>query len=848
MSRQAARAAPARSPARLGARILLAVGWLLAGGPLVAIPAALAAPSWLGEHDAAVRQARAGDTAAALVILERLQREHPDDLSVARDRVVVAGWAGQDEAVIRLYRALPPGPQPAYVIEAVGHAYRNLHQPSEALALYRAGSRQYPADDGLVAGEIRSMVDLGEFEPAAARADDALRQRGEKLEILLAAGVVAMARDLPVEAVRYDDRALRVDPTSRDARHDRILAIAQMGAPQVARQLADASPGLLSPAEYRHVEGSEAAALVRWGVAEPPSEAERFAATDRAIAMLDGLIARWSSLGADAHDDVLRARFDRMVALRDRVRMLDVLAEYDDLRRNGVEIPSYALEAAGDAYLYLRQPELARDLYRRVLVGDPKNFDARLALFYAYVDLEEFHDAYQTVDALDADLDRWLYLKGLRAPIPNPGKDTADLAAASARQFGDQLAEAQRRFEAIGFAAPNNTRYIAGLGNIDAARGWPRLADDEYAIGRWLKPVPGPWPPQDLDLEVGQARDALTLQNFRGAEAQAADLTARFPENLEVQRLDRLWDVHNMWELNITAEQAWRSSTNVAGGSGITIGSQIYTPPIGYDWRLFAGESYAHEGEPSGEGMLLLHRSDVGVEYRHLDLTASLEGDFNSYRKQDPINGSDGQQKLGGVATATYQLNDYWQIGGTGELFSHDTPLRALRSGVTADSAAVNLTYRESESRSLQLVTEAMPFSDGNFRSSESGTYTERLLAEPRFTIDGIGGLALSQNSDDQDRHYFNPSQDALATFGAAIDQTLYRRYEFIYDHRLVVTPGVYWQDGYGYGGVFSVQYQQRLRVNDVFDFGVGVGYGLQPYDGVYENTIILLAHLNLRF
>ena len=816
--------------------------------PLVAIPVAHAAgaperatPSWLGEHDEAVRLARRGDTAAALVILERLQRDHPDDLSVARDRLVISGWAGQDDAVIRLYSSLPPGPQPAFVIETAARAYRNLHRPTEALALYRQGIRQFPADAGFVAGEIRSMLDLGEFDAAAARADGALRERGEQLAILLAAGAVAMARDLPVEAVRYDDRALRVDPTSRDARHDRILAIAQTGAPQVARELADASPGLLAPPEYRRVEGSEAAALVRWGVVEPPSEAERFAATDRAIAALDALIARWSSEGPDARDDILRARFDRMVALRDRVRMIDVIAEYDDLRRNDVEIPNYALDAVGDAYLYLREPEKARDIYRHILEATPRNIDARLALFYADVEAEDFRDAYHQVDALDADLNRWLYLKGLRYPIPNPGKDTADLAAASARLFGDQLAESERRFAAIADAAPNNSRYIAGLGDIYAARGWPRRADREFQIGRGLKP-------QDVDLEVGQARDALTLQNYRGTEAQASDLTARFPENLQVQRLDRLWDVHNMWELRVTGEQAWRSSTNVAGGSGIAIDTQIYTPPIDYDWRLFAGELYAHEEEPSGEGQLLLHRSNLGVEYRHLDLTASLEGDFNSYRKQDPILGSVEQDKLGARATASWAINDHWQVGGTGELFSHDTPLRALRSGVTADAGALNLTYRESESRSLRLATEIMTFSDGNVRNSATGTYTERLLAEPRFSIDGIGGLAGSENSADNNRRYFNPREDALASLGAAINQTLYRRYEFIYDHRLVITPGLYWEQGFGSAAVVNVRYEQRLRVNDVFDAGLGVGFGRQPYDGQYENTISILFNLTSRF
>ncbi len=614
-----------------------------------------------------------------------------------------------------------------------------------------------------------------------------------------------------------------------------------MGAPQVARQLADAQPGLLTPPEYRQVEGSEAAALVRWGVIEPPSEAERFEATDRAIAALDALIAQWSTAGADARDDISRARFDRIVALRDRVRMVDVLTEYDDLRRSFIEIPVYALEAVGDAYLYLRQPEKARDLYRRVLEATPKNFDARLALFYTYVDLEAFHDAYRQVDMLDGDLDRWLYLKGLRAPIPNPGRDTADLAAASARLYGDQLAEAERRFAAIAEAAPNNTRYIAGLGSIYAARGWPRRADEEYAIGRALKP-------QDFELEVGQARDALTLHDYRGADAQASDLKARFPENLEAQRLDRLWQVHNMAELRVTGEQAWRSATNIQGGSGIGVETQLYSPPIAYDWRLFAGELYAHEEMPPGEGQLLLHRSSAGVEYRHLDLTASLAGDLNRYRKQDPTLGSVAQDKLGARATASWAIDDRWLVGGVGELFSHDTPLRALRSGVTADAGALNLTYRVSESRSLTLATEIMTFSDNNMRTSATGTYTERLLTEPRFSIDAIAGIAGSENSADNNRRYFNPRQDGLSTIGAAINQTLYRRYEFIYDHRLVVTPGIYWEQGFGTAGVVNVRYEQRLRVDDVFDAGLGVGFGRQPYDGQNENAISVLFNLTSRF
>src|SRR5205814_2892166 len=101
-------------------------------------------------------------------------------------------------------------------------------------------------------------------------------------------------------------------------------------------------------------------------------------------------------------------------------------------------------------------------------------------------------------------------------------------------------------------------------------------------------------------------------------------------------------------------------------------------------------------------------------------------------------------------------IDDHWRLGGTGERFARDTPLRALRSGVTADAGAVNLTYRVSEWRAFRLDGGVMTFSDGNARTSIAAGYTERLLTEPRFSIDGIAGLAGSQNSADNNRRYFN--------------------------------------------------------------------------------------------
>lgn len=654
---------------------------------------------------------------------------------------------------------------------------------------------------------------------------------GGALALILAVNAPANAAETaatnePVADLRH------CSGSGRTATRACILALQRIGAPQLAHKLADKNPGALTRNEYRWLEGDKAAALVRWGPLETPDEADRFKATDRAIAAQDALIAKWSKEN-NADDVILRARFDRMVALRDRVRMKGVVAEYDDLNRQNIEIPGYALQAAADATLYLRKPEEARDLYLRVLEQDPENFDARMGLFYAYVETEDFDAAYRQIDALVAEQGTGIYLKGAVEPMPNPYRDAADLTAAQARFYGEELSEADRRISAIAHAAPHNPTYRAALGSIYAARGWPRRAQEQNEIG--LAMVRN----RDVGLETGQALTELDLQHYPSAEAKTVDLLQRFPENLSVQRAARQWQVHNMAVLRVDATYGFRPSTSAQGGDGFGIETQIYSSPINYHWRLFASEFLSHEAEPNTEGDISLWRTAIGAEYRNNGLTASAAPTYNRF---------EGKSRLGGRADASYALNDTWEVGGYGEIFSRDTPLRGLNSGVTANAASAHATYRASESREIRVDGTVMDFSDDNMRTGLAAGYTERLYTAPHWKIDGLAILAGSRNSEDANRFYYNPSRDAIALLGAEITQTLYRRYERVYEHSLRVTPGTYWQEDFGSSLAADIRYEQRVRSNDVTEAGLGIAFSRQAYDGVPENNVSLFFNFVQRF
>src|SRR3546814_21169741 len=95
-----------------------------------------------------------------------------------------------------------------------------------------------------------------------------------------------------------------------------------------------------------------------------------------------------------------RARLDRILAYHARFRMRDAVAEYESLRAQGVTVPPYVLAGVASAYFYLRQPAIARDLYRTVIAAGATDLTQRpeIGLFYAHADTEEIAPAVTTIE------------------------------------------------------------------------------------------------------------------------------------------------------------------------------------------------------------------------------------------------------------------------------------------------------------------------------------------------------------------------------------------------------------------------------------------------------------------
>lgn len=821
----------------------LQAGWraCIMGGAYMALLCAvlMSSPAHalpLSAYDRLIAQARAGDYEPALVMLR--QHEPSAMTRPTYDRIIIAGWAGYPAEVVAVYETLPGDrPVPADVLLSAARAYRDLQRWPRALALFREGAARYPDVKAFAAGEIMTLSDAGRREEALQAASAQAKQYPQDVDLSLAQTYVYTQQGQSYDALFHADRAMRLAPGSASVQRQYIFALSRARLAESALRQARKHPGLLSKDQMRSLEADALAELVRTSAMPSRGEPDRFMVADKALAQYDVLIGQWQALGPVALPDVNRLRIDRLSALHARVRMKDLVREYETLVAEGVQVPDYAIGDVAAAYLYVRQPEKARDLYRR-LAGSPvvdqvsavTRFNIESGLYYAHAESEQFDNADRVIDEAMPNYMPWLYYKGLATRMPNDLYLQNRRLEAASRLLADDTPAAQRQLEGMVRDAPNHTGLRADLAAVYRERQLPRASERALKIAETLTP-------RNLAVENGQGFTAIDLQEWRQAEALSRDTHTRYPEDLNARRLKREWEVHNKRELQVTGYRGLANDSPVYGGRDLGIDMLVYSSPIDYNWRAFAGGGFGRGSFDEGEARYRWLRA--GAQWRGRDLT--VEGEVSSHHYGYGA-------KPGLRLTVAYDLDDHWQLGASGEVVSRDTPLRALNSDISSNSAAAYVRWRAHERREWSLSVTAGHFSDGNDRQGMSLQGRERLYTAPHLRLDGTLEIAAQRNSGGSDVAYFNPRADFMVLPGLRVTHTLHRRYETVWEQIGTVAAGGYSQRDHGSAGVLALGYGQRYRSNDVLDMGVMLTGISRPYDGEREHELRVVFDLNYRF
>uniref|UniRef100_UPI0009B7813E poly-beta-1,6 N-acetyl-D-glucosamine export porin PgaA n=1 Tax=Pseudomonas asplenii TaxID=53407 RepID=UPI0009B7813E len=522
-------------------------------------------------YDQLIRQARDGRYTPALTFLRQVPPAQ-QSAGLVSDHLQIASWAGLDAEVVSVYesrgvhRVLP-----SQALGAVARAYRNLKRWDEAERLYRRALEREPGNADLQLGLAVTEADAGNPQDAVRRArEQVARQPGDPSRHL-ALGYALTRSGADSDALFEYDQAFARAPDKPQVLREYVFALQRARLPEPALRLAQQHPGLIDGASIRRLEGELAAERVRLAERPTRSELERHAVADRALADYDRLLAAWSA-DPQAHDDLVRWRIDRLGALKARSRNVEVLAEQQKLRDEGVTIPTYARRWVAAAYLARRQPEQAAQLYREVLAAPDADAADRVddtsALAYALIESDRPEEAQEVADNLARTTQARLELKGQPVGVPNDEwVDVQQLAAQMGLHNGN-LPASEQGLEALAAQAPGNVGVRVAQADMYLARAWPRRAEG-------LNKETESAAPRDLGLELSQANTALALQEWRQLDVLTDDVVARFPENQQVRRLARQREVHDMAELRVEGYTG-KSFGGGSGGAGAVTGSRDY--------------------------------------------------------------------------------------------------------------------------------------------------------------------------------------------------------------------------------------------------------------------------------
>jgi biofilm PGA synthesis protein PgaA len=784
---------------------LLLVGAIYAGGS--------EAPR--ARREAAVVQARNGDAKNGLAALQELLLQYPDDPRLLADTTIVANWAGNDQLVLDLFaRPLTPKDDSG-VVEAAARSARNLDRFEQSVELFRRAEKLDPSRWQPQLGEAMALTELGEFVSAQKLMQPLLLDHKSEKDVILGEAYLASRQTDFIGSIAMDQYYLEQSPSNTQVRSDLTLALSRAGSQTYAADIYSKDVTPLVPQTEQVLSGAAGGEQVGWGEVYAPTRALERADSELALEKLNRVVT--ASVPGDGTWKL--AQYDRILAFYDLRQMRDVIQLYEQLRRAGLDVRTYALSSVAGAYLALHQPKRAEELYRELLKQEPEDGTAWSGLAYAQMESGHPYKALATIDYAYNAAAPWLKAPGLSAPKANHMRVSLESQAADMRGEANLLADEMNRFNRLVTEAPGNENLRWGLASSYLARGWVQRALDETRIADSFGD------PDELP--------SLTTAEIREAAGLRDQVDVMIPA-LRIHLFDS--SVFQQFLRDESIERGWQAvaDTTLGWGNGLEVGSSdqhseahLYTPLLDNRWRI-----YSHELSDSGDfgtASAERTRAAVGVHYDYDRREAWAEFGHDS-----------GTNLVAGNIGAKVSLGDFWTLQAVVDSDSFDVPVRALTGNVHGRSIDGSVEWRRSELQSANAGLQRVLFSDGNQRAAISAAWDQRVWTTPRWEASISADESSSSNSLDENRPYFNPKNDFSLGPGGKIDWITWQRYDRRFDQELEVHAAPYWQANYGTGSAVSVRYGQRWKLRSGLEWRCGVAWNSQPYDGSNESRTAL--------
>ncbi len=806
----------------LNMRIVGYVLLMIVAGPGVSFSDAAEPDPLPWSHGDAIELARNGEFDEALRILRALREADPANSRLLHEETVVLGWAGQDQLALENGKLIHLESAPGYVVSAVARSARNLGEFEMAAHWYSTLLDRDLANLDARLGLAMTHADSADPEKAWTVIAEAPDDQKNAVQLRLTEAYLYEREGRFMEALASYQRVLEMEPENREALRGTTLVLRMALLPRQALALATEHAGILSEEEIVQLEADVAALQIRYGVQSSYPAPRRHEGTDQALSQIDSLLAR-SDLD---HTVRLRLRYDRIVALADRLLMADAIAAFEALATDPEEVPAYVLAGVGTAWLYEHQPERARHALALAVAKQPGNIEYKFQLFFAYTDLQEPERALDLAETLLASLPPTNQVPGSPVVKGNAYYLRAAVMVGLARAFADQLADSQEYLEQLLEKVPHNTNVRQELASVYRWRGWLDRSLSEYAQVLAVEP-------DLMSARIGNAHAHLDNRDYTPVEQEVRALREHYGDERAVKNLTERWQAHNRHELSVDAEVG-ESTGPTFGEDQYRVDAAWFSKPIARRYRALINTHDASAGFPEGDARR--RRVGAGVEYRYRRWLASVR-----------LSADRSGGELGFRGSFDYRVSDLFSFGGILETESNATPLRGQRVGVSSDLLGLNAVYARHESSALRAALTYQDFSDGNTGSSIFLGAEQRLFSRPNYKLTMTAEVSL-EDRDRDDVAYFSPQSGFSWRAGLRNDWLMFRRYDLRLTHRITGTFGQYDQSGFSASDIWSLDYEFRADINKRWSTHIGLSRRSNVYDGGREYASFLVAGFAARF
>lgn len=702
---------------------------------------------------------------------------------------IIAMDSGRYDALVSTAN-LPVGDLPFGFVLELAWAYFKTKRDDESIQLYQFILNKRPQSCLARIGLAYPLSREGRYEEALDNIQWSVGNECFEVEMLFAkAYLYEQKRDF-LQAIETYNTILEIKPESVSALQLKMRSIADIGA--VSHALEQTKAHDLGDDQFvTDLKGDRILDALRWNE------------SDQALPLVEEQLRD--------NPENLRARYDYIIALKERKRMKEVLDQYEDVIERTSEIPYWVDLAVADAYMFLEQPDHACEFYKRSIEKGPHDLlGGLLGLFYSYQELRDWSNADATWDKIDRVLQTDKKIKKWQR-----------VEAASAYgwylAYQDKLNEAQEYFDSYVSQAAMNSSFRGGLGHVYLWRGWPRKALEEFKIAHNIYP-------KDMDVQTGTVV-ALNELNYKNEARSLADqLYKEYPSKKHVLDTKEMLEVEDMNELLIEAQFIDEDP----GAQEYWVKTTV-TEPILPTFKLYQEIIWQEARDDTSEGKDKYDWNRLGLGSEWIVIPQLVWRQALTFDYQE-------MEDFGYYTTLFWKPLDQLGITGGFNSFNLDIPIRARATGVEGESAFWDVRYRQNELRFFGASGGGNWYDDGNLNSYYKLYYDQNVLSTPDFKI-RIGAEVYHSRNKKSDVDYFSPQHDLSFSLTPTLEWIHFSRYDKQFVSRLYPRMGFYKQHKYVPHTIGGITYEQLLRTSKTFELLWNVGWDRKIYDGDSSNV-----------